>query len=80
MLRKALLAGFTILGLALPFGMTSTAQAYPVVVCNRPVYEVMYYGHHHHWYCYGRYFSHWDAEHAAHHLRHEGFAVRIEVR
>jgi hypothetical protein len=80
MLRKTAFAAMTTLGLALPLGLNSTAQAYPGVVICRPVYTVMYFGPHHHWHCFGTYASRWDAEHAAHHLRHEGFAVRIEVR
>jgi hypothetical protein len=97
MLRKIFFATITTLGLALPLGLNSTAQAYPPtvvyaypppvvyaypppVVYYGPAYTVMYYGAHHHWHCYGTYASRWDAEHAARHLRHDGFAVRIEVR
>jgi len=52
----------------------------PVVVYAAPVYTVTYYGGHHRWYGYGTYASRWDADHAAHHLRHEGYTVRIEIR
>jgi hypothetical protein len=108
MLRKIVFATATTLGLALPLGMNSTAQAYPPavvyaypppppvvysypppvvyayppapVVYAGPSYTVMYYGGHHHWTCYATYASRWEADRAARHLTHDGFAVRIEIR
>ena len=80
MFRKLTLAALTTLGLALPLGLAAPVQA------NEPYgyhhhhhsYEVMY-RRHHGWHCYGTYRSRYDADHAAHHLRHEGYDVRIEV-
>jgi hypothetical protein len=90
MLRKIVFATATTLGLALPLGMNSTAQAYPPavvysyppppVVYSGPAYTVMYYGGHHRWTCYATYGSRWEADRAARHLTHDGFAVRIEIR
>src|SRR5262249_1238949 len=113
MFRTLTLTGLTILGLAIPLGLTATADAHPPVVVSAPVvypapvvtyrppvvyqaplvtyrppvvyslspcpYEVMH-RHHHHWHCYGTYYSRWDAERAARHLRWDGYDVRIETR
>lgn len=50
------------------------------VVYAGPAYVVSYYGGHHRWYYYATYASRCDADRAAHHLRYDGFAVRIEIR
>jgi hypothetical protein len=79
MFRKITLAGLTVLGLALPLGMTATADAHPPMEYRHRVYEVLY-RRHHEWHVYGSYRDHEDAERAAHHLRREGHEVRIEIR
>jgi hypothetical protein len=80
MFRKITLAGLTALSFALPLGLTSTAQAEPAPNhYYHRVYEVQY-RRHHEWHCYGTYREQCEADRAAHHLRHDGYEVRIEIR
>ena len=77
MFRKVLFAGMTALGVASPMAMTPAADAHPPMYYHQRVYEVEY-RRHHHWHLYGTYYSHYEAERAEHHLRHQGFDVRVE--
>ena len=52
MFRKIALTGLTVLGLALPLGLTATADAHPPIERRHCAYEVMY-GRFHRLRCYG---------------------------
>lgn len=84
MLRKLSLA---FLALALTFAGTLPTNAdaqgliAPRTTQHHPhsSYTVLYrHDHHHAWRVYGQYSSHHDADHAANHLRGQGYEVRVD--
>ena len=79
MFRKIALTGLTVLGLALPLGLTAKADAHPPIEHRHCSYEVLY-GRHHHLRCYGTYRSRAEAERVANRLRCEHYEVRVEMR
>jgi hypothetical protein len=81
MLRKLLLTVALAVGSFTTWGLTpSTAEAHPPIphgFDHRARFEVLVFRHSC-WDCYGKYRDRREAEHAARHLRHEGFRVKIE--
>ena len=78
MFRKLILSGViaaaTLTGLAIT---PSAAEAAPYDHGHHRRFEVLV-RHGHHWHVHGVYHSLHEAERVAHHLRHEGFHVRIQ--
>ncbi len=82
MLRKLILSGVLGLGLLVPTAALPQARAedMPRGHSHHAHYDVMYRPDHHHpWRLYGTYDNGHEADHVAHHLRHEGYEVHIDV-
>ncbi len=80
MFRKLIIAaglGFSILA-SVP--SPAVAANTPAVAPLHATYEVWYRTDHHHgWRLYGTYHSHHAADHAADHLQHQGYEIRIDT-
>lgn len=78
MIRKILLSTVAATGLVGGLALTpATADAHPPAERYHHRVEVLYRRGHHGWQVYGTYRDRFEADRAADHLRHRGFAVEV---